>query len=60
MRPWQIALRWIQHHSILERARGDNVLIGASSVKHLEANLADMEKGPLPQDGASTDLVRAM
>ncbi|GJN91651.1 hypothetical protein Rhopal_004674-T1 [Rhodotorula paludigena] len=46
----EIALRWIQHHSLLERAHGDNVLIGASSVKHLEANLADMEKGSLPQD----------
>lgn len=50
----EIALRWIEHHSELSRERGDNVLIGASSVAHLEQNLADLEKGPLPDDGASS------
>lgn len=49
----EIALRWIEHHSQLSRERGDNVLIGASSVRHLEENLRDLEKGPLPEDGAS-------
>ncbi|GAA6032760.1 hypothetical protein JCM8097_000778 [Rhodosporidiobolus ruineniae] len=46
----EIALRWVSHHSFLSRDKGDNILIGASSVKHLEANLVDLEKGPLPQE----------
>ena len=43
----EIALRWISHHSALKRAHGDSVLIGASSVKHIEQNLLDLEKGTL-------------
>lgn len=38
------------HHSLLKRENGDAIIIGASSTKHLEENLADLEKGPLPQD----------
>ncbi|KAL8292070.1 hypothetical protein RQP46_001536 [Phenoliferia psychrophenolica] len=44
----EIALRWMQHHSLLRREPGDNVLIGASSAAQLEQNLVDLEKGPLP------------
>ena len=32
----EIAPRWISHHSLLKREYGDAVLIGASSVKHIE------------------------
>ena len=32
----EIALRWIGHHSILKREYGDSILIGASSLKHVE------------------------
>ena len=32
----EIALRWISHHSLMKREYGDAVLIGASSVKHIE------------------------
>ncbi|KAI0669007.1 Aldo/keto reductase [Trametes maxima] len=46
----EIALRWISHHSLLKRELGDAVLIGASSVKHIEQNLIDLEKGPLPEE----------
>lgn len=46
----EIALRWLMHHSKLEAKLGDTVIIGASSTKHLEDNLKDMEKGPLPED----------
>ncbi|KAG6807139.1 hypothetical protein H0H92_008649, partial [Tricholoma furcatifolium] len=46
----EIALRWISHHSLLKREHGDSVLIGASSLKHIEQNLLDLEKGPLPDD----------
>ena len=45
----EVALRWVEHHSLLKREKGDAIIVGASSVKHLEANLADLEKGPLPQ-----------
>ncbi|OSD03823.1 Aldo/keto reductase [Trametes coccinea BRFM310] len=46
----EIALRWISHHSLMKREHGDAVLIGASSVKHIEQNLIDLEKGPLPEE----------
>jgi aryl-alcohol dehydrogenase-like predicted oxidoreductase len=42
-----LALRWLSHHSALKRETGDAILIGASSVKHIEQNLVDLEKGPL-------------
>ncbi|KDQ59547.1 hypothetical protein JAAARDRAFT_33126 [Jaapia argillacea MUCL 33604] len=44
----EIALRWISHHSLMSREFGDSVLIGASSLKHIEQNMTDLEKGPLP------------
>ena len=43
----EVALRWMSHHSQLKRELGDAVIIGASSAKHLEQNLIDLEKGPL-------------
>lgn len=32
----EIALRWISHHSLMKREAGDSVLIGASSLNHME------------------------
>ena len=32
----EIALRWIGHHSLSKREYGDSILIGASSLKHIE------------------------
>lgn len=49
----EIALRWCVHHSELKtRVKGgnDGVIIGVSSLKQLEGNLADLEKGPLPDE----------
>lgn len=46
----EIAMRWIEHHSFLKKEKNDAIIIGASSVKHLEDNLVDLEKGPLPED----------
>lgn len=46
----EVALRWLSHHSLMKRANGDNVIIGASSVKHIEQNLLDLEKGPLDDE----------
>ncbi|KAI0776653.1 Aldo/keto reductase [Trametes elegans] len=45
----EVAPRWISYHSLLEREHGDAVLIGASSVNHIEQNLLDLEKGLLPE-----------
>ena len=44
----ECALRWLNHHSALKKDAGDAIIVGASSPKHLEENLADLEKGPLP------------
>ena len=43
----EVALRWMSHHSLMSRVHADAVIIGASSTKHLEQNLVDLEKGPL-------------
>lgn len=43
----EVALRWVSHHSLLKREYGDSILIGASSVNHIEQNMVDLEKGPL-------------
>jgi aflatoxin B1 aldehyde reductase len=44
------AMRWLKHHSELKQNLGDAIIVGASSVKHLEDDLLDLEKDPLPQD----------
>ncbi|XP_025303205.3 aflatoxin B1 aldehyde reductase member 2 isoform X2 [Canis lupus dingo] len=41
------ALRWLYHHSQLQGARGDAVILGMSSVEQLAQNLAATEEGPL-------------
>lgn len=49
----EIALRWCTHHSALKtRAKGgnDGIIIGVSSFSQLEGNIADLEKGPLPEE----------
>lgn len=46
----EVALRWMTHHSQLGRKYPDAILIGASSTKHIEQNLKDLEKPALPQD----------
>ncbi|KAG8764288.1 hypothetical protein FRC11_005092 [Ceratobasidium sp. 423] len=59
----ECALRWINHHSLLKpfggslamnelnelsSEYGDAIIIGASRKDHVESNLQDLEKGPLP------------
>ncbi|XP_045860674.1 aflatoxin B1 aldehyde reductase member 2 isoform X2 [Meles meles] len=41
------ALRWLYHHSRLQGAHGDAVILGMSSVEQLAQNLAATEEGPL-------------
>jgi len=48
LRLTEIALRWLQHHSVLTPE--DGVILGASSAAQLEQNCADSEKGPLPDE----------
>ena len=51
----ETALRWVTHHSKL-KVRGvaeggnDGIIIGVSSLKQLQGNLTDLEKGPLPEE----------
>jgi len=47
--PAEAAFRWLASHSHLDVAAGDGILVGASSMKQLDQNLAAVEKGPLPE-----------
>ncbi|CDH52659.1 aldo keto reductase [Lichtheimia corymbifera JMRC:FSU:9682] len=47
--PTDIALRWMVHHSLLNKDKGDGIIIGTSSVAHTEQNLKAVEQGPLPE-----------
>ncbi|KAJ7464753.1 NADP-dependent oxidoreductase domain-containing protein [Mycena galericulata] len=46
----EAALQWLANHSALKKESGDAVIVGASNPKHLEENLAALDKGPLPAD----------
>ncbi|KAF1815615.1 Aldo/keto reductase [Eremomyces bilateralis CBS 781.70] len=47
----ETALRWVVHHSALNIKDGnDGIIIGVSSINQLKGNLADLEKGPLPEE----------
>lgn len=42
--------RWMAYHSMLDRERGDAILIGASKLEHLKQNMETVKAGPLPMD----------
>lgn len=46
----EVALRWMTHHSLLGEEYQDTILIAASSTKHIEQYMKDLEKGPLPAE----------
>ena len=48
--PAEAALRWAMHHSPLDGAKGDAVIIGASKMTYFEQNMASLAKGPLPAE----------
>ncbi|KAF9521128.1 hypothetical protein BS47DRAFT_1286200 [Hydnum rufescens UP504] len=48
LRLTEVALRWLQHHSVLTPE--DGVILGASSAVQLKQNIEDSLKGPLPQE----------
>jgi aflatoxin B1 aldehyde reductase len=49
----EAALRWVYFHSLLKPEYGDAVIIGASKLSQLEANLNYIKKGPLPDEVAT-------
>jgi aflatoxin B1 aldehyde reductase len=57
------ALRWLVHHSKLDSDRDDAIIIGASSIAHLQHNLSAVKQGPLPRPvldaiNSASELVR--
>lgn len=46
----ECALRWLVHHSKLEGVLGDAIIVGASSVEHLESNLVDLYNDELLEE----------
>lgn len=44
----QAAYGWLLHHSDLNAADGDGIILGASSLSQLEQNLEAMQQQPLP------------
>jgi aflatoxin B1 aldehyde reductase len=46
----ECALRWLAHHSVLDKGFGDAIVLGTSSVQQLEEQLEALDKGPLPED----------
>lgn len=38
----ECAIRWMNHHSMLKREKGDAIIIGASSTKHMEQNMVSL------------------
>lgn len=46
--PAAAALRWLSHHSRLDKNKGDGVIIGASSIANFKHNLSALTEGPLP------------
>ncbi|KAF9888491.1 hypothetical protein FE257_008598 [Aspergillus nanangensis] len=52
----ETAFRWVHHHSGLNMKENgrDGIIMGVSSLKQLESNLRDIQKGPLPQEVVDT------
>lgn len=46
--PAEAAFRWLVHHSGLDPAQEDGIILGASKLQQLDQNLAAAEKGKLP------------
>ncbi|OAA67674.1 NADP-dependent oxidoreductase domain protein [Cordyceps fumosorosea ARSEF 2679] len=49
----EMAYRWMAHHSALDGARGDALVIGASSPEQLEETLTGIAKGPLSEEACA-------
>ena len=49
IKPVEAAMSWLVNHSLMDRAKGDGIILGASSLRHLEQNMSACTRGPLPQ-----------
>ena len=49
IKPVEVAMSWLVNHALLESDRGDGIILGASSVAHLEQNMAACAQAQLPQ-----------
>ena len=49
IKPVEIAMSWLTHHSLLDASRGDAIILGASRIEQLEENLKAMNRDPLDQ-----------
>ena len=47
--PVDVAMSWLVHHSLMDADRGDGIILGVSSVAHLQQNMAACAQAPLPQ-----------
>ena len=47
LKPVEVALSWLVHHSLLDAERSDGIILGASTTEHLEQNLAACAGAPL-------------
>ena len=45
----EASLRWMMHHSALRGEHGECVILGASKLEHVEANLRAVKGGPLDE-----------
>jgi aflatoxin B1 aldehyde reductase len=46
----EVALYWVNHHSLMKKEYRDAIITSASNVGQLEENLKNLEKGPLPEE----------
>ena len=49
IKPVEVAMSWLVNHSRLEANLGDGIILGASSLNHLEQNMAACAQAPLAQ-----------
>jgi len=47
LKPVAVAMSWLINHSRLDATRGDGIILGASSLDHLQQNMAACEQAPL-------------
>ena len=47
--PVEVAMGWLTHHSCMRAEHGDGIILGASSIDHLDQNMAACASSPLPQ-----------
>ncbi len=48
--PVKAAFSWLVNHSLLDAGEGDGIILGVSSMAHLQANLAACEQPPLADE----------